>query len=145
MIWPYQFCYYATFVSDRVGFIENVTYDLNWFQFPRKMQKYVILIILRSQKRIQFNGLNLIGCSLQVFGNVSDFPHQMFNVNEVLIYPIFQISLRYSDQLAHIIYYSEASLTTRFPSWKILHYCIQNKWWITIKITPFKLCLYARG
>lgn len=71
LIWPYIFCYFASLTTDRVSAIGNIAYDVNWFDFPPKLQKYLILIINRSQEQVQFTGLNLIGCSLEVFGKVS--------------------------------------------------------------------------
>lgn len=70
LIWPYLFCYFASYTTDRISSIGNIAYDANWLEYPPKVQKYFILIILRSQERVHLTGLNLIGCSLEVFGKV---------------------------------------------------------------------------
>lgn len=53
---------------DNIG---HEAYDLNWHDFPLELRKHIIVIIARSQEKISFDGLGLIGCSIEVFGNVS--------------------------------------------------------------------------
>lgn len=65
------FCYYANLAIDRVLSIGDTVYALNWFNYPVRMQKYLILMIARSQERIEFTGLGLIKCSLEAFGQLS--------------------------------------------------------------------------
>lgn len=47
-------------------------YAIDWFHLPVEFQSKIILIIARSQKRVHFNGLGLVHCSLEVLGKVSD-------------------------------------------------------------------------
>lgn len=70
LMWPSIFCYFADLTTDRVLKIGDTVYDLNWFDQPVEMQKYVTLMIARSQERIYFSGLGLITCSLEAFGKV---------------------------------------------------------------------------
>lgn len=70
LVWPYLFCNYSSLVTDRTTFIGTVAYNMNWIDFPLKLQKNIVLIIRSSQDRVQFTGLNLVNCSLEVFGNV---------------------------------------------------------------------------
>lgn len=71
MSWPFIFCYYANITTDRISYISDSVYDLNWYDYPSKQQKYMILIINRSNKSIFFSGLNLVRCTLETFGKVS--------------------------------------------------------------------------
>lgn len=70
LFWPFLFCYFANLTTDHVSAISNAVYDLNWFDYPVKIQKYFILIFVRSQKPIEFTGLKIIPCSLGMFGKV---------------------------------------------------------------------------
>lgn len=71
LVWPTLFCYSASGVIENVTNIGNIAYDSNWYDYPPTLQKHIIIIIARSQEDIIFSGLNLIGCSIEVFGNVS--------------------------------------------------------------------------
>lgn len=70
LIWPSFFCYFANSATDRVSSVGNTVYGLSWFDQPVQMQKYVILMVARSQERVQFSGLGLISCSMEAFGKV---------------------------------------------------------------------------
>lgn len=72
-MWPAIFCIYANFATDQVSAIGDVAYDLKWYNCPLKMQKFIILIIARSQYPAKFTGLGLCDCSLEIFGKVSIF------------------------------------------------------------------------
>lgn len=74
LLWLVFFCRFATLAADRAAAIGDIAYDLNWFEYPVEMQKYVILIIGRTSKRDEFSGLGLIPCSMEMFGKVSIFP-----------------------------------------------------------------------
>lgn len=70
LIWPFLFCYFASMTTEHVANIGETVYNSNWFEYPIEFQKYVILIMARSQNPLYFNGLNLFGCTLHVFGRV---------------------------------------------------------------------------
>lgn len=71
LLWPYLFCYFANLTTDRVLAIGDDVYNLNWLEYPVQMQKCLILIIARSHEPIQFTGLQMIECSMEMFGKVS--------------------------------------------------------------------------
>lgn len=71
LIWPLCFCYYANLATDRALRNGDIVYDLNWFDHPAEIQKYVILMIARSHERIEFTGLGLVSCTLEGFRKVS--------------------------------------------------------------------------
>lgn len=70
LCWPFLCCYFATLTSDRIFLISHIVYGSKWYLYPLKLQKYITLVIARSQQDAQFTGFNLIGCSLFTFGNV---------------------------------------------------------------------------
>lgn len=53
--------------------IGDAAYDSNWYDFPLELRKYIFLMIVRSQKPIDFTGFGIIHCSLENFGKVSLF------------------------------------------------------------------------
>ncbi|XP_031617477.1 odorant receptor 4-like [Contarinia nasturtii] len=70
LVWPTLFCYSASDVIDKIANIGDIAYDSNWYHYPPELRKHIILIIARSQEDIIFSGLSLIGCSVEVFGNL---------------------------------------------------------------------------
>lgn len=70
LFWPFLFCLYATFAIQRIHDIGEFTYAFEWYNYPLNLQKTMILIIVRSQERIEFNGLNFFHCNMEVFGKV---------------------------------------------------------------------------
>lgn len=73
LTWPFLICFFATMATNCVASIGINAYGLNWYDFPAKLQKYIILIMLRSQHPPYFSGLNFIFCTIENFGNVSNF------------------------------------------------------------------------
>lgn len=71
LLWLVFFCRFGNLAADRVSGIGDAAYDLNWFDYPVGLQKYLILTIARSNRRVQFSGLQLIPCSIEMFGKVS--------------------------------------------------------------------------
>lgn len=70
LVWPSFFCYFANLVTDRILMLRDSVYGLNWSDQPMEMQKFVILMMARTQERVYFSGLGLISCSLEIFGKV---------------------------------------------------------------------------
>lgn len=70
LLWPWLMCYYATIATDRIESLGHNAYDSNWYDYPAKLRKHIVLIIVRSQEQVIFTGLNLMGCTLEVFGMV---------------------------------------------------------------------------
>lgn len=71
VVWTFLYCYFATHATDRLTKIGNNIYESSWYEFPINIQKYLILIIIRSQNPIYFTGLGLLNCTLESFGKVS--------------------------------------------------------------------------
>lgn len=55
---------------DRISAIDDVTYDLNWYDCPQELQKNVMFTIARAQKEISYTGFKLITCNIEGFGLV---------------------------------------------------------------------------
>lgn len=48
----------------------RVVFESNWYSHPIEIQKYVILIIARSQQPTYFTGIGVLDCTLETFGKV---------------------------------------------------------------------------
>lgn len=70
LLWSSFFCYFGNLAADHVSEIGDAAYGLNWFEHPLEIQKYVILIMARSNERVAFSGFHLITCSMEKFGKV---------------------------------------------------------------------------
>lgn len=68
--WITLFCYYANSTTDRIADLSQAAYNSNWMEWSPELQKYIILIMRRSQEPVYFNGLGLIYCTLETFGKV---------------------------------------------------------------------------
>lgn len=75
-MWPSLYCYHATKVTARVSLMGDTIYDLDWFEYPIKLQKLIVLTIARSQKPGKFSGLDLIDCTLEALTKVSNISFQ---------------------------------------------------------------------
>lgn len=73
LIWCSLFCYFANMASNRLTSIGFAAYSANWYNYPVEWQKFIVLIISRSQDSNVFNGLNLINCTMETFGTVRKF------------------------------------------------------------------------
>lgn len=55
---------------DCMANIQNVIYNLNWYESPMELQKNSILIMAQSQRKFYFTGFNLMRCTLFNFQRV---------------------------------------------------------------------------
>lgn len=131
LCWPFLCCYFATHTSDRINSISQMVYNSNWHNYPLKLQKYIVLVIARSQKRSLFTGFNLVACTLYTFGNVSsidwrEFAAHFFFKSNSFEYLIMFLNV-YSSFVVHrarIILFSERLHTIKknipimMRSWK---------------------------
>lgn len=70
LIWPFLFCYFANTTFEQMLSIGDDAYNLNWYDCPTDVQKYIILTVLRAHEMKPFDGLGLISCTLEIFGRV---------------------------------------------------------------------------
>lgn len=71
LFFSFLLCYTATASSDVVGTIGTIFYGGNWPEYPLIYRKYLLLMILRSQRPVEFTGLKVVRCNLQTFTDVS--------------------------------------------------------------------------
>lgn len=126
LMWPYLYCYYATFACDRVASIGDTVYNSNWYNQSVEMQRRNILIIAYSQQPVHFTGFNLFPCTLEIFGHVSiKFIPLIF---QPLIYYLFYFC-SCSENHARFIWFSEVFLNyKRFQTLYKLESLINNKY-----------------
>lgn len=73
LMWCTLFCYFGNLASDRLYSLGYASFSANWYDYPIKWQKFIVLMILRSQECAEFHGLGLISCTLEVLGKVRIF------------------------------------------------------------------------
>lgn len=78
LAWPFPFCYFGNKTTERVMGIRDVIYNSNWYEFPRGMAKYPILIMALAQNPIHFTGLGFFYCTLEIYGQVSSKSSRAF-------------------------------------------------------------------
>lgn len=66
----FYLCFSANFVSNAVESIGEIAYDGNWAEYPLICRKYVLLMILRSQRPVYFTGFKIVSCNLETFVRV---------------------------------------------------------------------------
>lgn len=66
----FVFCYFAAHTTKRIASIGETTYNSSWCEYPPELQKYVSIIILRSQRPSHFTGLGVFRCNLKTFCKV---------------------------------------------------------------------------
>lgn len=72
LAWPFPFCYFASKTTERVMSIGDVIYNSNWYEFPRGIAKYPILIMAHAQNPIRFTGYVFFYCNLEIYGQVTN-------------------------------------------------------------------------
>lgn len=63
-------CHFANLTTDHVANISYAAFESDWYEYPVDVQKYILLIMARSQNPVYFNGLGLLDCTLESFGKV---------------------------------------------------------------------------
>lgn len=161
LIWPFLFCHFGTIATERLQSFDIIAYNANWFDYPSDLRKFIILITAQSRTKINFNGLGLIGCNLEIFGKVRRLIELRFWLFDNFSDPNF-ISCRLSDRPVRIIWFfivfhgdnftlrsftqksseffcrmkTEKSFFTIFSKWKFiieLKFLIQMIYWLKMK------------
>lgn len=88
-VWPYLFCFCANYVVDKINTLGNKVYSSNWYDYPHEWQKYIPVIVARSQQTVEFTGFNFIPCSLVTFGKVSVVGSEGNCIYSALFYDIY--------------------------------------------------------
>lgn len=64
-------CFIGTIITNKCCGIAYAAFQSKWYNSSNDHQRYVILIIARSQKPFFFHGYKLVVCSLMSFKSVS--------------------------------------------------------------------------
>lgn len=97
LFWPFLHCHYATLITEQIEDVGFSAYDSNWFDLPMDIQKYIILIIMRSQEELYFTGLGMIYCTVETLGKVRVMKQKNKNkmcsvhTSSCAIIPFFQL------------------------------------------------------
>lgn len=68
------YCYFGQKITNKFAEVADVCYSLLWYEHPLNLQKYTILILMRSQRPFFFRGyFFLSGCSLETLKLVRGF------------------------------------------------------------------------
>lgn len=86
LIWPYIYCQFASFITERISRVDDSIYGSNWYNYPVGVQKYLILIIALSERPIYFTGFGLMKCTLEMFGAVRLFLLTKFKIQNSILY-----------------------------------------------------------
>lgn len=68
----FVYCYFGQKINSKFAEVADASYALLWHQHPLNVQKYTILMLMRSQRPFFFTGY-FIYCSLETLKVVSDF------------------------------------------------------------------------
>lgn len=68
----FVFCFIGTIITDKCFEMAKIVFETNWYASPIEHQRYVILILARSQKPFYFHGYGFVPCSLMMFKSVSN-------------------------------------------------------------------------
>lgn len=69
----FTYCYLSEALTADLLAIGQIFYDSTWYSLPVSLKTLVMLTIQQSQWEFQLRGLNIIDCSLSVFGMVYFF------------------------------------------------------------------------
>lgn len=72
LCWSTLFASFSNSVTSHISAIGFTIYNCSWLNYPAELQKYMILMIARSQKPAHLTGLKLFPCTLEMFGKVSE-------------------------------------------------------------------------
>lgn len=70
LFWPVLHCYYASSITQRIEDTAVTAYSSKWFDLHIKLQKFVILMMIRSQEELHFTGWSIIYCTMETLGKV---------------------------------------------------------------------------
>lgn len=71
LTWLFVYCFTSNFVNHYLtSNINDEIYGSNWYIYPLNLQKYLILILARSQRELNFTGFGLFRCTVEMFGRL---------------------------------------------------------------------------
>lgn len=68
------YCYYGMLATESYEQMSDyLYYDLNWYDLPNKIQKYLVIMIGNIQKPIYYHGFEIAQLNLRTFIQVRNF------------------------------------------------------------------------
>lgn len=64
-------CFYANFVTQYLDSVSDKMNESNWHMYPVNLQKYLLVILARTQWELNFTGFGFFRCSVEIFGKVN--------------------------------------------------------------------------
>lgn len=71
LTWPFGLCNAATKMTTSCAEMAETIYNTEWYNFPNELQKYLPLVMARSQQELEFKGFGVVMCDLNKFLRVS--------------------------------------------------------------------------
>lgn len=66
-------CYFPNKITTYCSDIGNIVYQSEWYRLSPKLQKYLQLVIKRSQRPVFLHGFKIIRCSMETFSKVGTY------------------------------------------------------------------------
>lgn len=92
LVFNYVTCNYSTNVVEKVNTIGDTVFDAHWYKFPALEQKFMSLVIQRTQKSVQLTGFGIITCSKSTYLLVCLLRNQSIYSHSILSILIFYYS-----------------------------------------------------
>lgn len=67
----FVYCYFGKLATESFEQMADSLYESNWSNLPVRLQKYVLLIILNTQRPLRYHGFHLAYLDLETFSRVS--------------------------------------------------------------------------
>lgn len=93
------YCYFGMLSTESFEQMSDyLYYDLNWFEMPFKLQKYLVIMISNMQKPIYYHGFEIAQLSLRTFIQVRIFFLHIYKLDFIVMInvPFFSSSERFS-------------------------------------------------
>lgn len=123
MLWSFVYCYFSTQMTIHTDQIRQMTYHAQWFNYPLRSQKKIILVLMRTQKSVKFTGCQLITATLETFLKVRR--HLLELQFNAMIYILSISKMSY-----HFIWYSATCRKCNFEKKKLTNQHIKTKKWM---------------
>lgn len=70
------YCYCATEITNKLDLIGGAAYQSKWYKYPNELQKFIMLIIAKSQQPMDFTALDMFYVNVETFGKVGNAPEE---------------------------------------------------------------------
>lgn len=67
----FTYCYFGNKVTTKFTEVADAIYTTNWYEYPMQQQRYLIYVLIRSQRIFSFTGYFISSCSLGTYKSVN--------------------------------------------------------------------------